>query len=263
MKNICRIFAFLALAISPATFLAADDDIGKTVLVSRTSEIFENKDCEKNSTCSLKRVTYLVEDYKIKFAKNDYSYGTRLFAKYETDSVATLEDYAFVQLIKGCVFTSRIVDGELVRGYEYVMRLFGGQELFKFDDWIIDSDITDPVYSATAHGKSRHDLCKWNKVSGSLAYETEKRYSDGPPPSPELYITDHPSTAFLSNGTPTNVLMRFKLCIYKTSDVPLSATPDDINFAVPIHCYEWESSFIYDHEQGKFEFHSPKITECK
>src|SRR5439155_11991670 len=44
-----------------------------------------------------------------------------------------------------------------------------------------------------------------------------------------------------------------KTCIYKASDVPAETRRDDIDFAKPITCFEWQSVYVYDFDKGAFQ----------
>ena len=123
---------------------------------------------------------------------------------------------------------------------------------FKHTDWVIDSVDLDPVYNS--HPDLRHASYRWNTKPGSFDKSTEKVYYNERPSTPNLYVSDLPGTAFYSqDGEAKNLSLEFVTCIYKTVDIPLVATPADINFSTPIACHTWKSSFIYNHEAAKFE----------
>src|SRR3989344_5249892 len=96
----------------PAVFLAiaslAYANLGDLVIFDRVTEVFNNTNCFTTATCDLEKIEYLVEDYSVELLEGS-NYGTRFAAKYTTSSVENLENYVFVQAIKGCVFNSQIV----------------------------------------------------------------------------------------------------------------------------------------------------------
>ena len=256
-KATCAILLFL-MCIAP---LRARDK--KLVILRHEDFVFENKDCETSQTCSLKRVKYVVEDYKTGFS-GEYRYGTRLFAKYETSLVRNLEQFAFVQFMKGCVYFTRAKDGMVLPRYRITVRNFGKDKKFQFSRWVVDSDWDDPIYSSVNGSSFRHYNCRWNKVPGSLQPKTEKLYKkNSQPPFPELYVIDRPAGAFVVEGVARNISLQFKICIYRTWDVPKRTTPENIDFAQPINCFEWDSSFIYNHEAGEFERHAEISSACE
>ncbi|MDO8495932.1 MAG: hypothetical protein Q7S43_00560 [bacterium] len=224
---------------------------GTVEILSHKEDVFVNTDCKKNKTCELKKVEYLVEDYSVGI-DDGHNYGTRFFARYETKKIKDLEKYVFVQFIKGCDFSSSLVNGQPAVEQDVSYPRDAGPIKFLFKEWTIDSYDFDPVYS-TVPGKSRFFGYRWNMIPGSFSTDTEKLYGQEKPKVPKMYIVDHPGSAFYLNGTAHNISLQFRTCIYRTKDVPRTVSHNDINFAKPIHCYEWTSSFVYNHSVGEFE----------
>ena len=50
-----------------------------------------------------------------------------------------------------------------------------------------------------------------------------------------------------------NAALQFKTCIYKASDVPTATRRDNIKFAKPITCFEWQNVYVYDFDKARFE----------
>lgn len=216
--------------------------------------VFENTNCAENGTCSLKRVRYLAEDYRVGVG-DEYNYGTSLAAWYTTESLESLRDYVFVQFIRGCVYTTEKDERGLVQtGYTIVREFFGGEFIrFCHDDWEIDTTDKSPVYWSTPNTVRQYGYA-WNTTPDSIERETARAYGVQLPPTPELYVTDLPAQAFYLGKTAYNVSLDFRMCIYKERDVPLAvSSPREINFAIPIHCFAWKSSFIFDHERGEYK----------
>lgn len=234
---------------------------GVVTILTHLEETFINNDCKKNQTCDLKKVEYFVEDYSVGI-DGDYNYGTRFFARYETKRTKDLEKYVFVQFIKGCDFSSRSTDGKVEIYHDIVYPRVTGTVKFNFPDWTIDSYDFDPVYSTVPGESSRFYGFRWNTVPGSFSTRTEKYYGQKKPKKPQLYIVDHPGSAFYSNGIAHNISLKFRTCIYRIKDVPLAASHGNINFEEPLSCYEWSSSFVYDHSAGQFENLSEISSAC-
>jgi len=228
-------------------------------ILNHKEDTFINIDCKKNRTCDLKKVEYFVEDYSVGIG-SDYNYGTRFFARYETESIRNLQKYVFVPFFKGCLFSSKMVDGKIDTYQDVTYPRDDGHVMFRFPNWTVDSYNFDPVYSAMAGG-SRFHYYLWNTVPDSFDKGTEKVYGREKPVTPHLYIVDHPGSAFYSNGVAHNISLQFKTCIYKTRDVPKSVSYDNTNFAKPISCYEWSSSFVYNHSTKEFKNH-PNISDA-
>lgn len=231
-----------------------------TILDHKIS-VFTNTNCHITRTCSLKTVEYIVENYKINISEGD-NYGTRFFARYTTNSTTELEKYVFVQFIKGCDFSSQLVDGDVRFYYDVVYPRTYDNVPFNFPEWTLDSYDPDPVYS-TVPGRSRFYGYRWNKVRGSFATDTELLYGQKKPKYPQLYIVDHPGSAFYEQGIGHNISLQFRTCIYRTKDVPKSVSYEKTDFARPLHCFEWNSSFVFNHFTGEFESF-PEISQtCK
>jgi hypothetical protein len=104
----------------------------------------------------------------------------------------------------------------------------------------------------------------WNERSKPFVnIEERKYYGRSKPPSPVLYTTDHPGQAFVMGTIAKNVSLEFRMCMYKASDVPYQMKPGQKLKAKPIHCFEWFSSFIYDHEEKVFSQPSNLSPVCK
>jgi hypothetical protein len=66
-------------------------------------------------------------------------------------------------------------------------------------------------------------------------------------------MADYPAGAFVTGIGVKNAALEFKTCIYKASDVPTKTRRDNIDFAKPISCFEWQNVYVYDFDQGKFQ----------
>ena len=228
--------------------------------------VFVNSDCEKNQSCDLKKVEYTVERYQIGIG-DEYNYGTRFLALYETDSVGTLENYTLVQFIRGCQYSTRVVDGKVETSFDVAIELCGEFVTYRLPDWVVDMTSEYPDYCADDEGRSRHFWCRSKEdmsgdlfdEDGALAYGMDK------PETPMLYIVDHPGSFWAdSKGVwARNSSIQFRTCIYKTKDVPRTTDPADINLAEPVHCFEWSSSFVYNHEKGEFEELPEIVSQCR
>jgi len=223
---------------------------GDLKIIKRERFNFNNYDCLKNASCTLKKIDFLIEDYRVEVGSN-HNWGTRLFARYETDSVENLTDYVFAQYIKGCVFSSRSNGLNIHAARNYVQqKADGSYEPMDYLDWKLESFDDDPVYNSMP-GYDRHHFYRWNKTQNSFDPATEFYFGLAKPVLPALYISDRPGTAFFSNGGAKNISLEFKMCIYRSDDVPAS-TPDGDIKSPPIYCFNWSSSWIYDHDSDSY-----------
>ena len=227
---------------------------GHVHTLSKTKQVFLNPDCRSTGTCDLKRFSLTQSVYEVWFSDdpNYPTYGNGVIIEYETDSVDALEKYAIVQFIKGCVFdSSKNGDGKIVRKVSYTVPSFGEDIPFCFPEWVIDSQDTDPVYNSDPE-YGRFYLLRWNKP-GSYEYANHKYYGAEKPKIPIVYMADYPAGAFVTSTGVKNAALEFKTCIYKAADVPAETQRDDISFATPIHCFEWQNVYVYDFRQGSFQ----------
>jgi len=227
---------------------------GHVHTLSETKQVFLNPRCRLTNTCDLKRFTLTQVVNEIWFTDDpDYpTYGNSAIIEYETDSVAALEKYAIVQFKKGCVFdSSRNRQGEIHRRVSDTVTSFGEEIPFCFRQWVIDSQDTDPVYNSDPeHG--RFYLLRWNKP-GSYDSAAQKYYGTEKPQTPVVYMADYPAGAFVGGAGVRNVALQFNTCIYKAADVPTKTRRDDIAFAKPIGCFEWQNIYIYDFDKARFQ----------
>ena len=221
---------------------------------SETQQLFLNPACHSTDTCDLKRFTLTAVVNEIWFSDDPIhpTYGNGVIMEYETASVKSLENYAIVQFKKGCVFhSSKNGAGKIDRNISDVVPSFGEHIPFCFREWVIDSQDSDPAYNSDPQ-YGRHYLLRWNKP-GSYDNRTQKFYGAQKPRRPVLYMTDYPAGAFVTGTGVKNVALEFKTCIYKASDVPAETRRDDIHFAQPLACFDWQNVYVYDFAKASFQ----------
>jgi len=227
---------------------------GHVHVLSESKQVFVNSDCRFTATCDLKRFTLTALTYEVWFSDDPEhpTHGNGVIMEYETDSVAALERYAIVQFKKGCVYySSKNRDGSVRRIVGDRVPSFGADIPFCFPRWVIDSQDVDPVYNSDP-GYGRFYLLRWNKP-GSYDHRTQKYYGTAKPKKPVVYMTDYPAGAFVTATGARNVALSFNNCIYRAGDVPAVTRRDDLHFAEPIHCFQWQSVFVYDFAQDRFQ----------
>lgn len=247
-----RNLAFLLFVLLAVIATALDVVEAKTIIQPRKKILYLNKDCKKNGTCDLVKVEYRVEDFT-QVSKWGKEYGTRIFVSYTTKKVADLTEYVIVQFIEGCMFkTERMTYGDILARHTIGRHYFNGYQIFVHPHWQIDSIDDNPVYFSVK-GKPLHYCYRWNTKSGSTEKKTERLYGKTKPSRPTLYVFGHLGPAGNKGNEAGNISLRIRTCLYKTADVPKIARPDEIDFGTPIHCYEWDSSYIYNFKKGKYE----------
>jgi hypothetical protein len=221
---------------------------------SETQQDFLNPQCQSTDSCDLKRFTLTTAVNEIWFSDDPHNptYGNGVIIEYETDTVAALEKYAIVQFKKGCVFhTAKSGAGKIDRHISDVVPSFGENIPFCFREWVIDSQDNDPAYNSDPE-YGRFYLLRWNKP-GSYDNRTQKFYGRQKPRKPVLYMTDYPAGAFITGTGVKNVALEFKTCIYKANEVPVQARRDDIHFAQPLACFDWQNVYVYDFAKASFQ----------
>ena len=228
---------------------------------SETKQVFLNPDCRSTDTCDLKNFTLTKLVYEVWFSDdpNYPTYGNGVIMEYETDSVGALEKYAIVQFKRGCVFhSSKNRQGKINRIVTDIVPSFGETIPFCFRQWVIDSHDTDPAYNSDPE-YGRFHLLRWNKP-GSYDERTQKYYGTEKPKIPVAYMTDYPAGAFVTGTGVKNVALEFNTCIFKASDVPAQTRRDDVDFAKPVACFEWQNVYVYDFDTGKFQTDLASVT---
>lgn len=235
---------FILTAISPA--MAATAPVKTT---QEKTQTWINHHCKETGTCDLKSLSLTQSEYQVTL-KESIAFGTRMVSEYKTTHVDSLEKYGLAQFIKGCQFSSNGRKKEL-----NIDRNWGqGISNFVHRQWVLDRVSSDPLdWGFDDNSPIRHFFYRWNSTSNSHEKETQHYYGKERPSQPALYVRDLPGTAFEMDGDAKNISLQFKVCIYKTEDVPLHVNAEDLNFAKPLACLNWNSSWIYNHEQGKFE----------
>ena len=252
-KSLCFSFILLISLLAGNSY-GHFTEKGHVHTLSKTEQLFLNPDCRSTATCDLKRFTLTTSVYEVWFSDDPKypTYGNGVIMEYETKSVEALEKYAIVQFVKGCVFdSSKNGEGKINRTVSHIVSSFGENIPFCFPKWVIDSQDTDPAYNSDPE-YGRFYLLRWNKP-GSYEYPNHKYYGAEKPKIPVVYMADYPTGAFVTGTGVKNAALEFKTCIYKASDVPAETRRDDIDFAKPITCFEWQSVYVYDFDKGAFQ----------
>lgn len=215
-------------------------------------QLFKNTNCQTHKDCQLSEFRLYVEDAKVVSSSFGTNHSTSAFISYKTNHSSQLDQFAIVQFIRGCQFDSN-ADGTIL--YRYSREFFGEIVPFVHRDWVIDSVDIDPMYNSDDRpGMPRHALYRWNEVDGSFEKNTENFFYAAEPLNPLLYVKDRPGSAFYTeeDGDAKNISLEFKSCIFRTEDVPLISTPTGMNWQKAIHCFDWYSSYLYNHQTHQF-----------
>jgi hypothetical protein len=227
---------------------------GHVHTLQETRQDFLNSDCRSTDTCDLKRFTLTTSVYEVWFSDdpNHPTYGNGVIMEYETASVDALEKYAIVQFKKGCVFySSKDRQGKIERNVNDAVPSFGENIPFCFPRWVIDSQDTDPAYNSDPE-YGRFYLLRWNQP-GSYDERTQNYYGIEKPKIPVAYMADYPAGAFVTATGVRNVALEYKTCVFKARDVPAETRREDMHFAKPITCFEWQNVYVYDFAEGRFQ----------
>ena len=229
-------------------------DKGHVHTLQETRQDFLNSDCRSTDTCDLKRFTLTTSVYEVWFSDdpNHPTYGNGVIMEYETASVDALEKYAIVQFKKGCVFySSKDRQGKIERNVNDAVPSFGENIPFCFPRWVIDSQDTDPAYNSDPE-YGRFYLLRWNQP-GSYDERTQNYYGIEKPKIPVAYMADYPAGAFVTATGVRNVALEYKTCVFKAGDVPAETRREDMHFAKPMTCFEWQNVYVYNFAEGRFQ----------
>ena len=227
--------------------------------VSKRSEVFIPPATNAHLS-SLKKAELRVFK-EITYIGKEPHFGTDIRMILETKSVENIEDFSFVQFIKGCMFSSAVdSNGETIITYDSMrMNYMGNQpKLFIHKDWEVDNDSTDPVYTRNP-GKGRFDLYRHSSDPNAYNLKAATWYAHSKPKKPFVYATDNPSYAYTSDDykggiNAKNASLEFKTCLFKTADLPSTtdSSGSNIDKNKAIKCFHWDHKYIYNHELKKY-----------
>ena len=188
----------------------------------------------------------------------EISYLTDIRFGYEVGKPSQIENYAIVQWIRGCMFSSEYTDGHVDKDLSITRKHFGKTIVFQHKDWQIDSDSTDPIYSSDpTHG--RFAFLRWNADKSILDADNANVYAKLKPPHGSVFVTDMPGSGFLASGTgrrdgtAQNASLQYITCLFKTSGLPTTTTPQGtgIDRTKSLWCVNWDHQFVWNFEVGR------------
>ena len=243
--------------------------------------VIPREGCAARGDCDLKEVIFFVEDDEFPIDPSipgDFlGRSTMFMAGIETESVAALRNYVFVQFIRGCMWNStRNPDGTVTTRFSIARDHLGERTHFVHRDWTVDSMDREPAYSADGESGDRHFLLQWSDPRPKwIPDKQEKLFGEEKPTVPFGFVTDFPSplAAFRASdpnakdfrGIPGEALNRsleLRMCLYRTADAPSTTDGSTKGFGTPIVCYDWKSSHVFDHERGIFASPQGVHKEC-
>lgn len=225
--------------------------------------------CEGRGDCDLKEIVFFEEHDEfpvIPRIEDDFLGRRTIFmAGIETENVAALKNYVFVQFIRGCMWRSwKEPDGSIATDFLISRTHIGRRTHFVSNDWVVDSVDDDPVSTSDGTG-DRHFFLQWSEKRPKwIPRGQQKLFGDEIPTIPFGFVTDSPEpvATFLPKKlaeralpgvleSATNMSLEFRTCVYRMGDVP--AKIDGMRgFGVPIACHDWRASHVYDHHRGEF-----------
>lgn len=249
-------------------------------------------------SCSLKRATLAqitFDDPKgMQFESVGASKIEMISAMAETSDPSCLKDYAFVQWIRGCVYTQgydrALKSSKNYFGYNRENR--GKSTSFVHKKWEVDSMKEDPMYYAapanTVTDPGRFDYYRvpknkidfTNEKKALAAFENLVNHSSSysltretKTPFTVHSVKDSPTHASWSENqydqnleSSTISSLEFQMCLYRTRDVPL--TGDPARFDVPetqggpIVCFSWNAKNRWNRETQKIEAFDAMDPQC-
>lgn len=275
------LFALFLLAVAPihtfGSVVPAWGVVGQKTGISRllsTREFtFENprSTCIENDTCDLEKIIFRMEDFinpLDPLVEDDVVIqGTRLFAGLATSDIPALTRYVFVQFTRGCMWHSYQNDNnEIETVFGVVRDLLDMRRIAHvIPDWVVDTNDADPVYATAPDLTGRHHLLQHTETIPSWIPDRRKKlFGEERPVIPFGYVTDMPGPAYYSPNSKNavNMSLEFRMCIFKTTDVPLVTNGTDLDLKKAITCFDWDSKFVFDHSALQFKREKNINAEC-
>jgi len=80
-----------------------------------------------------------------------------------------------------------------------------------------------------------------------------------PPIRDGVVTVDDDRIAYVGAAGVKNVALRFNTCIFKAGDVPAKTRRENIDFAKPVSCFEWQNVYVYDFATATFRTDWPEV----
>ncbi|MEK7388894.1 MAG: hypothetical protein AAB036_04285 [Elusimicrobiota bacterium] len=225
----------------------------RRVTSNERSQIFLNDNCSARDSCALKQAWLKTLDFRVTMSDGSHGHGTRMTACFETSKAGDLEEFGFAQFIKGCQYFTSQKNRRVV--YEDYVQVRHGSSLVPYHhpQWVIDGFVDDPLSWGDRPKASRlHHY--WNRIPGWEAGQTSADvFGLAGARGPLLCVRDMPGAAYADSDSAKNVSVRFRTCLYKTAEVPASTTLETLQSIAPLHCFDWSSSFVFNHESGQYQ----------
>ncbi len=265
---------FVILALCAMLVCHTSLSMGAEKILREEKKVFGGEGCIPKASCpsvpqipGLKEVGFWVKEREHPSTSKDNIKGNDavLYAWYETQAQATLEDFAFVQYVRGCIFGSAENEkGEITTHFNVVRKHLGERKRYIHLDWEIDTRSTDPFYDSNPEFAVRHYFMEWNKTPERFPEGQGFFYGEDPPIRPRLSIrhTAYPfaHTSPNDKGFAINHSLEYRTCLYRTSDIPRKGSG-----IIPgaLVCHDWKSSFVYNHKEARYVSPIGVVGACK
>jgi len=258
------------------SFITLHSSFGIEIL-NQQKEIYSpsSENCALSESCTLKSFKLLKEDFLV-WTQGEKNYGTRSAVVIETEKTQDLTEYVVVQWIKGCLFASTEKDKKVMTSLPYSIQNQGVFVPFNFSDWTLDSPDLDPASMSPGPDYPELNRHAFYKTSPSQDYfngDLSQYLVEKAPTKPQFFITDRPGeVAFSSQFQPSdgsppvlfakNISLQFQTCLFKAKAVATEISHFQLTPNDAIHCFNWESSFLYNFKSQKYESSSEISPAC-
>lgn len=175
-----------------------------------------------------------IQDYVVTLQNGDQSFGRKSTLRLIVEDPKTLEQYAFIQFIKGQVYTlETLPSGETRRYNNYKKYILGELLPFNFKNWVVDSPDLDPILGSHPSQTQSNYYYKVSKYIEDIDIENFQ-YLGQKNSSSKFFYLNYFSPQFFTDGNSTKVVDTiFQSCLVEISK------PDRL-----ISCFYWNANSL-------------------
>lgn len=243
--------------------------LSQTSFAAVTVKTWNNPECA-NGSCEVKAMRLHLDKFN---SSKERMAGNSVGIELETTKKEDLKNYAFVQYIRGCLFTTSNIGEVRMATREF----FGKQgQPFQHKTWELDSaSDKDPIYWSNPDA-GFDDLRGFEIPRNSTYVNDNPVVTDSYATwagkitnlkNNKIFASDFPTPSYWEekNGiiTARTSSLQFKVCLHKVADIPASVDDPKSEIANPIVCMEWSSMYSLNFAKKTWVEKSTMESSCK